>query len=96
MTTPQTTRANFKVERTYNPPLLGRLKDGRYIKIAEFGNSEGHSPAYKGWLDDGTTAIESVDNVIVADTTMIPPTREQMEMLFGVALGRTAVGTSHK
>jgi hypothetical protein len=72
---------DFTVERTYDPPFLARLADGRIVKIEHLGNAAGHSPAYLGWDEQGRPVLESIERFTTLDVGRIAPSRAQVERM---------------
>lgn len=73
--------SDFTPIKHYDPPILGRLQDGSYLKIESLGNHAGHSMAWQGADEFGKPRVVSFNDVVICETTLIAPTRAQVEQL---------------
>jgi len=73
---------DFVADETYNPPRLGISKvTGLPVMREARGNTTGMSATWLITNQDGTPQIVSLQDVIEADFTRIPPTVEQVEQI---------------
>jgi hypothetical protein len=73
---------DFVADEVYNPPRLGILKStGLPVMVDARGNTTGMSATWLITTQDGGKQIVSLQDVVEADFSRIPPTVEQVESI---------------